>query len=97
MGSVDPRGTTGERLRVTGPWRPVLCNSLDDAAAADFVGDGVEARTPLRRVRVSVGDLASLLEVDRIGRDGASGMALMLKTDFSGAVVARGTLRSAPN
>ena len=97
MGSVDPRGTTGERLRVTGPWRPALCDSLDDAAAADFVGDGVEPRTPLRSVRVSVGDPASPLEVAGIGRDGDSGMALMLKTDSSGAVVARGTLRSAPN
>ena len=97
MGSVDPRGTTGERLRVTGPWRPALCDSLDDAAAADFVGDGVEARTPLRSIRVSAGDPASLLEVDGIGRDGDSGMALMLKTDSSDAVVARGTPRSAPN
>ena len=97
MVSVYPRGTTGERLRVTGPWRPALCDSLDDAAAADFVGDGVEARKPLRRVRVSVGDPASLLDVDGIGRDGDGGMALMLKTDSSGAVVARGTLRSAPN
>ena len=73
------------------------CDSLDDAAAADFVGDGLEARAPLRRVRVVVGDPASLLELDGIGRVGHGGMALMLKTDSSGAVVARGTLRSAPN
>ena len=97
MGSVDPRGTSGERLRVTGPRRPALCDSLDNAAAGDFVGDGGEARAPLRRVRVGVGDPASLLEVDGIGRDGDGGMALMLKTDSSGAVVARGTLRSALN
>ena len=98
MSSVDPRCTTGgERLRVTGPWQLALCDSLDDAAVADFVGDGVEALAPLRRVRVSVGDSASLLEIDGIGRDGDGGMALMLKTDSSGAVVARGTLRSAPN
>ena len=97
MGRVVPRGTIGKRLRVTGPWRPALCDSLDDAAAADFVGDGREACTPLRRVRVSVCNPALQLEVDGIGRDGDGGMALMLKTDFSGDVVARGTLRSAPN
>ena len=78
-------------------WTLTPCAALADAAAADFVGDGVEARAPLRRMRVGVGDLASLLEVDGIGRVGDGGMALMLKTDSSGAVAARGTLRSAPN
>ena len=66
MDMVDPRGKTGERLRVTGLWRPALCDSLDDAAAADFVGDSVEPRAPIRRIRVGVGDPASLLEVDGI-------------------------------
>ncbi len=61
------------------------------------MGDGVEARAPLRRTRVGVGDPASLLEVDGIGRFGDGGMALMLKADASGAVVERGTPRSAPN
>ena len=96
MARVDPRGEVGEPLRVTGPWRAALCDSLDDAAAVDFVGDGVEARAPLRWRHVGVGDHASLLEVDGIGRDGDAGMALMLTTDASG-VVASGITRSAPN
>ena len=97
MYSVDPRNKIGERLRATGAWRPLLSDSLDDAAAADFVGDNVEARSPLWRIRVGVNDLALLLEVDKIGCVGDGGMALTLKTDSSDAVVARRTLRSAPN
>ena len=96
MGSIDPRGKTGEWLRVTGPWRPAPCDRLDDAAAADFVDDGVEARGPLWRTRINVGDPAYLLDVDGIGRVGDGGMALKVKTD-SGAVVNKGKPRSISN
>ena len=94
MGKVDPSGENGERQCVTGFWRPAPCDPLDDAAAADFVGDGVEARVPLRMTLVGFGDPASLLRVDEIGRVKDGGMALMLKSDL-GAVVDRGTPRSA--
>ena len=62
---------TGERLRVAGPWRPAICDALDDAEAADFVGDGVTTRVLLRRLRG--GEPVSLLEVDGIGRAGDFG------------------------
>ena len=77
-----PHGTTRDRLHVTGLRRTALFDSLYDAAVADFVGDCVEAPAPLRRVRVGVGDPASLLEVDGIGRVEDGGMALMLTRDF---------------
>lgn len=64
--------------------------------AADFVGDGVEAPALHRRTRVGVGDPALLLKLDGFGRAGDGGMALMLHTDVSGAVVVRGASCSAP-
>ena len=45
--SDAPDDFTGERLPVAGPGRPALCDTLDNADAADFVGDGVTARIRL--------------------------------------------------
>ena len=88
-----PDDFTGERLRVVGPWRPALCDALDEVDAADFGGDGVTARVLLRRLRG--GDPASLLEVDGIGRDGDFGTMLMLNTEVdSPADAVNGMLRS---
>lgn len=50
-GSNASDGVANERLRVTGPLRPALCDVLDDADAADFVGDAVVAHVLLRRTR----------------------------------------------
>ena len=92
-GSDEPVDFTGERPRVVGPWRPALCDALDEVDAADFVGDGVTARLLLRRLRG--GYPASLLEVDGIGRDGDFGTMLMLNTEVdSPADAVNGILRS---
>lgn len=90
MGSVEPRDETGERLRVPRFWRQAPCNTLDNADATDFVGDGVVA---LRR---SHGKPASLFEVDAIGRAGECGMGSMSKTDALNAIAASSTLRLLP-
>ena len=70
----------GEQLRVAGPLRPALSDALDADDAADLVGDCVVALVLLRRMLVSVGEFASLLEVEVIGRAGDGGTALISKT-----------------
>ena len=84
MGSDAPDDFTGERLRVACPWRPAICDELDDAEVADFFGDGVPARVLLQRLRG--GDPASLREVDGIGRAGDFGTRLMSNTEVDSAV-----------
>ena len=67
---MAPDDDAGVRLRVVVFLRPALSDSLNDADAADFVGDSVVARVLFRRTRVSVAEPASLLEVEAIGRVG---------------------------
>ena len=85
MCTVKQRDEAGERLRVVGPWRPALCDTLDDADAADFVFNGVMARALIRTTRLGGGEPASLREVDAIGHVIDGGITLILKSDGSGS------------
>ena len=83
-------------MRVTGPWRPAICDALDDADAADFVGDGVTACVLLQRLRGCKS--ASLLKMDGIGRASDFGTTLMLNTKVdSPADAVNVMLRSPPS
>ena len=96
MGSDVPDDFTGERLRVAGPWRPSVCDVVDDAEVADIVGDNVTARMLLCRRRG--GHPASLLEVEGIGRTVDFGTMFMSNTEVDSPVDAvNGMLRSAPS
>ena len=96
VGSLEPCGKTGERLRVAGFWRLAPCDTLDNTDAADFVGDEVVVRALIRRTHVGGNKLASLLEDDAICRAGECGIASIFKTDASSAFAASITQRLAP-
>ena len=68
--------------RVAKPLRPAFSEALNAADAGNPVGDCVVARVLIRSTRVTVGEPASLLEVEAINRIGDGG-TLMSKKNAS--------------
>ena len=66
---------TRVRLRVVGPPRPSCGDLPSEVEAVAFDDDSVEARVPVRSIRVR--EPASLLEVEAIARIGDARTALM--------------------